>query len=340
MILLTLSLVVLSISLIFFQSKYFLLIDRPLGQKHKLDFNKNTPLSGGIYFFITLSLGILLPKYNGLNLVFIFFLLLFLILGIYSDLKPNFSAKKRLFLQSIIVFLIIYFLDVKIYRTNIPIFDLLIDNYVLNLLFTFLCILVFLNGSNFCDGVNCNVVGYYLLIFLAINYSGLPTPYIYFDTNKIIVIFSIFYLFNLMGKFFLGDNGTYVISIFMSIYIIQFININDNISALLAVNLLWYPAFENLFSILRRIFSKKKIQAADRNHLHILLFDFIVSKINIKISNSLTGLILNIFMSIGIFFSVSYNLQNKILLSILIVNISIYTLIYFGLMKRNFYYIK
>lgn len=56
---------------------------------------------------------------------------------------------------------------------------------------------------------------------------------------------------------FLGDNGVYVISVFMSIYIIQFTNLNNNVSSLIALNLLWYPAFENLFSIIRRIVTKK-----------------------------------------------------------------------------------
>ena len=45
----------------------------------------------------------------------------------------------------------------------------------------------------------------------------------------------------------------------MSIYVIKFINFNSSISSLLALNLLWYPAFENLFTIIRRMFAKKKV---------------------------------------------------------------------------------
>ena len=43
-------LIILSITLIVFQSKYFFLVDQPQKQKHKLDFNKNVPLTGGIIF--------------------------------------------------------------------------------------------------------------------------------------------------------------------------------------------------------------------------------------------------------------------------------------------------
>lgn len=47
-------LAVLSISLIFFQSKYLILVDTPGKEKHKLNNNKNTPLTGGIYLFLAI----------------------------------------------------------------------------------------------------------------------------------------------------------------------------------------------------------------------------------------------------------------------------------------------
>ena len=48
------------------------------------------------------------------------------------------------------------------------------------------------------------------------------------------------------GKCFLGDNGVYVISILLSFIVINIINYN-NLNPIIAINLLWYPAFENLF---------------------------------------------------------------------------------------------
>ena len=44
---------IISLSLIFIQSKYFILLDAPRDQTHKSIYNKNTPLTGGIYLFIT-----------------------------------------------------------------------------------------------------------------------------------------------------------------------------------------------------------------------------------------------------------------------------------------------
>ena len=48
----------------------------------------------------------------------------------------------------------------------------LMENKLFALLFTTLCFLVLLNGSNFLDGINTLVCGYYILVILAILYVG------------------------------------------------------------------------------------------------------------------------------------------------------------------------
>jgi UDP-N-acetylmuramyl pentapeptide phosphotransferase/UDP-N-acetylglucosamine-1-phosphate transferase len=290
-------------------------------------------LSGGTYLFLAILLNTFLTKSHNENSLMLVFIFLFLILGTYSDLKKNFSPRIRILLQTTLIILMIFFLDLKINKTNIFYLDAYINNNFFNLIFTSFCILVLLNGSNFCDGINCNVIGYYLIICLAILYSGLPTPN--FLTIEIIIsIYAIFYIFNLFKKCFLGDNGVYVISIFMSIYVIEFTNLNTDVSSLIALNLLWYPAFENLFSIIRRIVTKKKIQMADRSHLHTLIFKKILKNNNINFSNSLSGIFINIFMSIGILASINFINSSKILMSILLINILIYVTSYLFLKQR------
>ena len=184
--------------------------------------------------------------------------------------------------------------------------------------------------------MNCNVVGYYIVILIAVLLSDFQTASFLPDTKLILISFFIFYISNLFQKSFLGDNGTYVISLFMSLFIISFININKNISPLLALNLLWYPAFENLFTIVRRLNVNKKVYVADELHFHTLLKSK-VSKLNknLKISNSLTGLILNLIMSINIFISMKYYNDSKLLLTILLNNIIIYILIYFLFLSKK-----
>ena len=327
---------IISLSLIFIQSKYFILLDAPRDQAHKSKYNKNTPLTGGAYLFITITTWILSTSYNNYSFFIILFLFSFLMLGIFSDLKPNFSPKLRLILQSILIIFFIYLLDIKINKTGLFFLDYFIDDAIFNLLFSSICIVILVNGSNFCDGVNCNVIGYYLIVSLAILYSAFPNPDNFPNIKIITIIFFIFYISNLFQKSFLGDNGVYVINIFMAIYLINFINVNSYISPLLALNLLWYPAFENLFTVVRRLNSNKTIDKADGLHFHTLLLRKIFNfNKNFIFSNSLTGTLLNLFMSIGIFLSTNYYDNAKVLLLILIINITIYVLIYFLFLSRK-----
>ena len=325
-----------SLSLILIQSKYFILIDSPRDQIHKSVYNKNTPLTGGVYMFITLVTYILHAEYSNHSFLLIAFLFSLLVLGIFSDLKSNFSPKLRLLLQSILVVFFIILLDLKINKTSLFFLDYFINNNIFNLCFSTICIIILINGSNFCDGVNCNVIGYYLIIALAILFIKLPTPENLPDIEIIVMIFFVFYLTNLFQKSFLGDNGVYVITIFMSIYVISFINLNTNASPLIALNLLWYPAFENLFTIIRRLNANKTIDAADGLHFHTLLLNkiFHLNK-NFLVSNSLTGILLNLFMSIGVFLSVNYYNNAKILTLILLINIIIYVLVYFLFLSKK-----
>ena len=327
---------VISLSLIFIQSKYFILLDAPRDQRHKSKYNKNTPLTGGIYLFIAITTWILSTSYNNYSLLVILFIFSFLILGIFSDLKTNFSPKLRLLLQSILIIFFIYLLDLKINKTGLFFLDYFIDNTIFNLLFSSICIVILVNGSNFCDGVNCNVIGYYLIVCLAILYGEFPNLDNFPNIKIIIIIFFIFYLSNLFQKSFLGDNGVYVINIFMAIYLINFINVNSYISPLLALNLLWYPAFENLFTIVRRLNANKTIDKADGLHFHTLLLKKIFKfNKNFIFSNSLTGILLNTFMFIGVFLSTNYYDDAKVLMLILIINITIYVLIYFLFLSRK-----
>jgi len=327
---------IISLSLIFIQSKYFILVDTPSKQRHKSAYNKNTPLTGGVYLFITLTTYILHVGYSDHSFLIIAFLFSLLILGIFSDLKTSFSPKLRLLLQSILIFFFIYFLELKINKTDLFFLDYFINNSIFNLFFTSTCIIILINGSNFCDGVNCNVIGYYLIVALAIHFVDLPKSLDFPDIKTIIIIFFLFYLVNLFQKSFLGDNGVYVIAAFMAIYVINFINLNTTVSPILALNLLWYPAFENLFTIIRRLNANKTVDAADGLHFHTLLLKkiFYFNK-KFILSNSITGILLNLYMFIGIFLSINYYNKEKVLMLILMVNIIIYVLAYFIFLSRK-----
>ena len=98
----------------------------------------------------------------------------------------------------------------------------------------------------------------------------------------LIILLSVF-LYNFFGKSFLGDSGTYCISFLIGVLCIKFAYENFiKVSPYFIVSILWYPAIENLFSILRRISFKKKLSKADNWHLHHLIYFFIDKHVVLK----------------------------------------------------------
>ena len=296
--------------------------------KHKLKNSKKVPLSGGIFILLSLMS---IKFFYSIEISSDIFILLFLffVLGFFSDTKPNFIPIIRLILQFILILFFIYLLKLEIYKSNIFFIDKFLNNYYFNLIFTAICIIVLLNGSNFIDGVNTNLLGYFIIVLFFISKFN----YI-LDINLVIIILFSFYIFNFFGKCFLGDNGVYVLTILISFLTIDVINLN-NLNAIFAINLLWYPAFENLFSIIRRYVSNDKVDKADKRHLHSILY-LILSKnkyLN-NLSNSLSGIIITLYNFISIGLSYKFINNNQILVSILIVNITIYLLLYFKLLNN------
>jgi UDP-N-acetylmuramyl pentapeptide phosphotransferase/UDP-N-acetylglucosamine-1-phosphate transferase len=144
------------------------------------------------------------------------------------------------------------------------------------------------------------------------------------------------YLFNFFSKLYLGDSGSFLISFIVGCYLINIANNNPIISPLFIVLLLWYPAFENLFSIFRRFFNKSSPSNPDNFHLHQLLFIFLRKKFNASNNfiNTLAGNIINSFNFIIFCFGINFFGSSKYLIVLIFVNILFYFSIYF-LLKKN-----
>ncbi len=312
-------------SINYIQYKFNFLLDIKL--KHKIKIKEKIPLSGGIYILVSIITCKLFYDIDiSTNLLIILFL--FFVLGFFSDTKPNFIPILRLLIQLILILLLIYICNLEIDKSNIFFIDRFLSNYYFNILFTSICIIVLLNGSNFIDGVNTNLIGYCLIILLFVSELNY-----FININFIIITLAVFYIFNFFGKCFLGDNGVYVISILLSFIVINIINYN-NLNPIIAINLLWYPAFENLFSIIRRYVSSDKVDIADKKHLHSLLFLILNKKKYLtKYSNSLSGLFINIYNFVSLGLSYKYLNNNQILICILVVNITLYLFTYFKLLN-------
>ena len=252
------------------------------------------------------------------------------------------SPKIRIIFQ---IFCILFFVildDLSIKTLSIEIIDGILEQKIINVLLLLFCLLVLVNGFNFLDGVNTLVIGSFIICLLSIHYLSSKNGLIlnFAIIENLLIVFFVIYLFNFFGKSFLGDSGTYAISFIVGVIFINFAY--DNylvISPYFVACIFWYPAFENLFSIIRRVSSKNKPSKADNNHLHHYLYSFIKNKILLKSNlfvNTLTGVVINIYLTISAFFTILYFNHTKTLLLIIFVNSLVYLLLYFLLNKKNY----
>ena len=322
-----------TITLNFLFKKYNILIDQVNISKHKNFIqNKKTPLSGGLVIF--LALFYFLPESYKYFTIIMFIIFLS---GLLSDLNILHAPLFRIFFQTIVVIVYLVLFDNFITSIRINFFDNLLNIFIIKLIFSVFCILILINGTNFMDGVNTLVVGYFILALSNILYlseiNDLKLDH-FLVTICILVLFLI-YLFNFFGLMFLGDSGSYLISFIAGATMISFSNINDLVSPYYIVAILWYPAYENLFSIIRKLIFKKSPSNPDNEHLHQLIYIFL--KKNIKknnfFSNSLTGILICIYNLIYFNLIFNYFYNTKILVFSILFNVTLYNITFIFLNK-------
>ena len=137
---------------------------------------------------------------------------------------------------------------------------------------------------------------------------------------------------NCFNQLLLGDNGSYLVSVFVGIYLIDLTNNNVLISPYFVMNLLWYPAYETLFSIIRKVLTKKSALSPDNLHLHQLVYLYLKDKISNKYhANSLSGVMINIY-NLVIFYFASQDYSNtKYQLLLFSLSFIIYNFLYLTL---------
>ena len=295
-----------------------------------------TPLTGGIFIFFSLIFYL-----NNLDFLFLFFSLLVLLLGLVSDLKIIKSANRRLLFQIIIVFVYIFLSDLQISDTRLYFLNEILKIKYFNYFFVIFCVLILINGSNFFDGLNTLNIGYFLSVSLIINYLILNNILFVdnFSFYKYLVIILISaYVLNSINKFFLGDSGSYLLGFLFSIILINLYESNKQITPFYIILLLWYPCFENMFSIIRKRILNRSSMKPDSNHLHQLIFYFIKKKLSVKITyaNLLSANLINIFNLLIFFLSINFISNTKIIIIFIMLNLIVYTVIYYILFNYRY----
>ena len=324
------------ILLIFLINFFFIkknILSNTTGQLHQIYNQENqVPLSGGLFLLCYFYY-----HYEIFDLILILYFTIFFILGVLTDLNFIKSPNYRFLAQTLLLVLFIIHLDIAIYDVRVEWFNILLENYYFNIFFVSFCLLVLINGSNFIDGNNGISLGYFLIIFIIL-FNLIDRKLIFYDQLFLIsflVTLIVLLIFNLFNKLYLGDSGVYVLSLFSGYILIDLFSQNRDISPYFIVNILWYPAFEILFSLIRKIKIKYSPMMPDTAHFHQLLFHFYSQNINIKKSflNSMTGLSINIYNGIILYFVSLHITKTNFQIKLLFVSLFVYLIIYFLLIR-------
>ena len=287
----------------------------------------NVPLTGGMLIFFS----IVYLYFKEIESVILLFSFLF-ITGLATDLKILASPKLRFIIQTILILTIVYISDLRISSTRIYLLDLLISNVFFSYFFSTFCLLILINGSNFIDGLNGLLVGYYLLISLIFHHLNLISFLNIENTNQLFfsAILLTLLLFNLYKKTFMGDTGAYILGFFYGYLLIKIYVGYQIFSPFFVILLFWYPCFENLFSILRKFRLNKSPVQPDNNHLHQLLFFYLKKKYRLKdiFANNYGSLIILLYNLIIFSFGIQNILNTQYQIILLIFNIVFYCAIY------------
>ena len=260
------------------------LVDIPNNRKTHIG---EIPLVGGLSIYSSLFLFFLFVETNHSHkIIFLSSLIVFLV-SLYDD-KFNLGITERLFFQ-IIACLIIAGFGIRIFDIG----DYLNFNISLGgfgILLTFVCMIAYMNAINFSDGLDGLAAGYILNCLISIIFFSYLNGY----TNNLepliflIVILIGFVISNIgfiIPKTFLGDSGSTSMGFIISCYLIYFtMPENRYFHPVLTLWAAPLPTLDFLTVFTKRIISGSNPFKPDRRHIHYLLTDIGLSKINILIS--------------------------------------------------------
>ena len=303
------------------------------GDHHQLFSNtKNIPLLGGIFLIIPMIL------INYENYIYFLLIVFTSLIGIFSDTKILVSPKKRFLFQLSLILFSVIFLKLEILSSRIIFFDNLLEEKIFNIFFTSFCMLVLLNGSNFIDGLNGLLITYMtMVIIILLKLNLISEVLIYGDQIKYLIFFLlILNTLNFCNLLMLGDTGAYLLSFFVGFLIISCHKVNPYISPYFFITIIWYPCYENLFSIIRKLRSNFSPLNPDNKHLHQLLYLAIKKNFfkNNLLANNASSLIINI-VNLAIIYASSIKPYSSVYqITLIIISLIIYTTV-FTLLKKK-----
>lgn len=257
----------------------FGLMDDPGAKKHSLH-HHNTPLVGGLAI---VAPWILLSKLDPFLVQFFasgksagytatyfpLFVLVFMLIGTLDD-RVHLSARLRLTLMAPLftIFVIIY-PDFAIDTLASPAFGISVKLGFLAAPFTALCLLAFTNSVNMADGRNGLVIGLSMIWCITLSFH-VPIQYQMILYAALASLF-VTGIFNMRGRLFLGDGGTYALSVMIgltSLYAHGIAVSGGGISSTQLATLFAIPGLDMFRLIIGRKMRGFSPMSGDHDHLH------------------------------------------------------------------------
>jgi UDP-GlcNAc:undecaprenyl-phosphate/decaprenyl-phosphate GlcNAc-1-phosphate transferase len=245
------------------------------------------PTLGGAAVFIGFILTISIFSGTGIDheLKYIYgSLLILFFIGIKDDILLI-DPKKKLLAQIVAAAIIAVLGDIRISNLH-NIFGIGHISYLSSILFTILVVVFIINGFNLIDGIDGLASG--LGIVAAIFYGTwfIQSHFITYGLMSFALAGSLmaFFVFNVFGKenkIFLGDTGSLIIGLIISVFTIRFLEYDLQVTGKAHVDsapaivfgVLVVPLFDTLRIIVIRTLQKKSPFKADRQHVHHRLLE-------------------------------------------------------------------
>ena len=239
--------------------------------------------------------------------------------------------------QIIAALIIIVFGDIRITDLH-GFFDVHHLNFAFSVIISLLTILVIINGFNFIDGVDglsasigiitTSAFAYWFILIKEYQLSILACSFI-----GALLGFFLFNVFGEKNKIFMGDTGSLLIGLILSVLVIKFNELNIDKSKPYALypapavsfGILIIPLFDLIRVMFIRVIIKRPISKPDKNHLHHMLLKLGLSHRWVSFSMSVT----NLFFIYFVFYTARFiSIRRQLLLIFILAMIITYIPVY------------
>ena len=259
-------------------------------------------------------------------------------IGIKDDIV-SIPVNKKLISQFVVAFILVYWGNIRL-TSFYGMFGIYQVPFIASFLLSIFAILFITNSFNFIDGIDG------LAASIGIVVSTAYGVWFYFIRDNAMSVLAFSLVGPLIGflrynkhpsRMFMGDTGSLLLGIVISILTIKFIEINRVnwrspqyviASPAVALGILLIPTFDTIRVVFIRILNKKSPFTADRNHIHHLLRD-------IGLSDNYIVVILSTFNILFIAAAFSLQTMGSEYLSLLLLGTALILVAIIEILKHN-----